>query len=89
MVSRLIRVFRKKGDDEHVELRTLASDYLDGELDKASTEKVKSHLERCGPCNAFFNTLRATVNLLRSSAKGQAPSGFRDRVREGLRKHRA
>ena len=65
-------------------VRDLSSDYIDGELDGSRVEQVKSHLEKCGPCTAFINTLRATIRLLRGMPKREAPDDFRQRVRENL-----
>ncbi len=77
MVSRFLRIFsRMGGDDDCREVRNLSSDYIDDELDSASKERVTDHLRRCGPCNAFVNTLRATVNILRSTPKSEAPEGL-------------
>ena len=60
---------RRRADDEHAEVRALASDYIDGELDEKAAEKVTVHLDKCHLCKAFFNTLRATISLL-GSARG-------------------
>ena len=87
MVSRLIGMFsRRKMGSECAEVRNLSSDLIDGELDQATAQRVKSHLDWCAPCAAFVNTLRATVRLLKASPKRQAPSGLRQRIRENLRK---
>ena len=86
MVSRFLRVFsRMGGDNDCREVRDLSSDYIDDELDSASKDRVSEHIGRCGPCNAFVNTLRATVSILRSTPKSDAPEGFRDRVREAIK----
>jgi anti-sigma factor RsiW len=86
MVSRFLRVFsRMGGDDDCREVRDLSSDYIDDELDSASRDRVRKHIGRCGPCNAFVNTLRATVNILRSTPINDAPEGFRERVRDAIK----
>lgn len=86
MVSRLIRIFsRPKLPADCAEVRAVSSDFVDGELDEARTAKVKSHLEKCGLCMAFVNTLRATVNMLRDMPKREAPAGFSQRVRDSLK----
>lgn len=87
MVSRLAGIFKRQKDGPDCEeVRNLSSDYIDGDLDLVTAEKVKSHLEACGPCNAFINTLRATVRLLRGTPKRDAPDDFRKRIRETLRR---
>ena len=85
MVSRLAGLFRRRRiAPECREVREGSSDFIDGELDDSVTDRFKSHLERCRPCNAFVNTLRATVNLLRTTPKHKAPDGFRRRITENL-----
>ena len=87
MVSRITSIFRRKDPEPDCdEVRDISSDYIDGELDERRAGKVKSHLDGCAPCQAFIRTLRATVNLLRSTPKQQAPEGFRSRIRESLPK---
>ena len=89
MVSGILRIFkRRKEDADCAEVRELSSDYIDEDLDQASTNRLRRHLEMCGPCNAFVNTLRATVRLLRNTPKHGAPDGFRQRVRVRLGEHR-
>ena len=86
MVSRFLKLFsRNAGDADCREVRDLSSDYIDGELDEASRGRVGEHIGWCGPCSAFINTLRATVNMLRSAPKRDAPEGFPDRVRDAVR----
>lgn len=72
-------------EDDHSQVRSRASDYIDGELDGTDTSKVESHLAKCPPCAAFFNTLRATIKLLRSSGQPGAPPSFKDRLRQSIR----
>ena len=86
MVSRFLRVFSRMGGDADCrEVRDLSSDYIDDELDIATRDRVSEHIGWCGPCNAFVNTLRATVNILRSTPKSDAPDGFRERVRDAIK----
>ena len=73
-----------RADDDCDEVRGTSSDYIDGELSEAGTAKVRAHILKCGPCEAFINTLRATVSLLRSTAKEEPPSGFKQRLRDRL-----
>ena len=89
MISRLKRIFnREDADPDCGEVRDLSSDYIDEDLDAATADRVKGHLEWCGPCNAFVNTLRATVSLLRATPRRNAPEGFRESVREKLKADR-
>ena len=87
MFNRLIRLFRgERAHDEHTRVRDLASDYIDGEVDDDTAAKVEDHLERCGLCQSFFNTLKATIGLLRSSERHEAPDSLPDRIREQVRR---
>lgn len=86
MVSRIKGLFNRGKKDPHCgEVPDLSSDYIDGDLDAASADRIKGHLEWCGPCNAFVNTLRSTVNLLRATPRSKAPDDFRAKVRERLK----
>ncbi len=86
MVSRLLGLLKRGDDDPDChEVRGVSSDYIDGELDHASEERVKKHLEWCPPCNAFLSTLRTTVSMLRSMPKREASDAFRERVRQAVK----
>ena len=88
MVSRLTGIFRRGGSNSEChKVRILSSEYIDGKLDQTAAAQVRSHLVWCGPCNAFINTLRATVALLGNIPKREPPSEFPERVRQNLRKN--
>ena len=91
MLGAIGRLFRRRGreEDGHAQVRNLSSEYLDGELDGEAAKMVEAHLEMCPPCSAFFRTLKATIGLLGSSERTLAPSNFRERLRQRLRKERA
>ncbi len=84
MISRLVRLFRGRELDCG-EVREASSDFIDGDLSPGESSRIRSHLERCGPCTAFVETLRATIDLLRATSASEAPAGFRERVRERIR----
>ena len=85
MVSRFLGLFKRGDEDPDCrEVRDLSSDYIDGEFDHVSQERVEKHLEWCPPCSAFLNTLRATVSMLRSMPKREASDAFRERVRQSV-----
>ena len=87
MVSRFIAMIKGRGmDDDCEEVRGLSSDLIDGDIDEPTEQRIKGHLGRCGPCNSFINTLRATVSLLRSTPKNEPSEGFRARVLENMKK---
>ena len=84
MISRLVRLFSRRELDCN-EVREASSDFIDDELSSAESSRIRSHLERCGPCTAFVNSLKTTIGMLRSTATSGAPSGFRQRVYERIR----
>ena len=87
MVSRFFGMFKRHGlDDDCREVRDRSSDLVDGEIDEPSERRIRANIGRCGPCNAFLNTLRATVGLLRSSPKKEPSEGFRARVLENIQR---
>ena len=85
MLSRIVNVFRRNAEVDCGDARNMASDYLDDDVEPALRRRVRAHLEKCGPCLSFFNTLRATVGLLRKMESRQAPPQFADRVSARLR----
>jgi len=77
-------MFRRKQDPDCQEVHDLSSDFIDEEMDDTSATQIRSHLDKCPPCRAFVNSLKATVKLLRATPKNEAPPGFRQRVRDNL-----
>ena len=90
MFSRIANLFRRQHqDDGHESIRSLSSDYIDEDLDEASVSRVRSHIEMCPPCMAFFNTLKATVKLLGASKRRQhAPPHLKDRIKERVQREK-
>ena len=89
-LDRFFSIFRKK-DSEHVEVRGLSSDYLEGNLPSSLMERVRTHLEKCGPCAAFVNGLSATIRMLSDMGRKEPPphlkSHIYQRVHEEKKKH--
>ena len=85
MVSRIVNFFRRSAEVDCADARGLASDYVDDDVEPALGRRIRAHLEKCGPCLSFFNTLRATVGLLRNMESRPAPPEFADRVKARLR----
>jgi len=89
MVSRLLGSFNRWSHDRRCrQLHALSSAFVDGELDQAKQDRVKAHMGICPPCSAFIESLIKTVGLLRSTPKSDAPGGFRQRVRDSLKRER-
>lgn len=87
MISRLLRLFRKSALD-CPEVRAAASDFIDGDLSDRDSAGISSHLEWCGPCLRFINTLRATVSMLRSMPRSEPPEGYTTRLHQMLGRER-
>ena len=81
MIGRLRRLFRKdKQDLLAVEVRALASDYVDEDLDETRSTRLRAHLAWCGPCQAFISTFSKTVNLLKRIPQESPPPGLMERI---------
>ena len=62
------------------EIQENLSAYLDGELDPDEESELKSHLEGCESCSRELESLRSTVELVRSVPRVQAPSALKQRL---------
>jgi anti-sigma factor RsiW len=47
---------------DHVRVRELLSDYLDGSMSPAEREQTDEHLDHCDACRAFRNTLGKVID---------------------------
>ena len=55
--------------------------YLDGEMDRASSDQVKIHLEECGPCLREYGLEEAVRRLVhRHCGHEQVPPDLRQKV---------
>jgi RNA polymerase sigma-70 factor, ECF subfamily len=60
------------------------SNYLDDQLDDSLCEELEKHMSGCGPCQAFLDTLEATIRRIRETP-GVAPNPHRaTRLRRDL-----
>lgn len=59
---------RAQRESDCEELRRQASELLDG-CDAETREALETHLEHCGDCDSWFDTLKSTVDLLRTLPK--------------------
>ena len=83
VLSRLFSIFGG-GEADCPEVRAASSDYIDADLGERQRARIDSHLEKCPLCRAFVNTMRATVNLLKSAFESTPPEGFQQRVRDRI-----
>jgi len=79
-------------DPSEIECRQIAEligDYLDGSLPKATRELIDWHIESCGPCVAFVNTYRGTVDAAKKLRETPIPPELKQRLLSVLRSRQA
>jgi anti-sigma factor RsiW len=52
-------------------IEDLLSQYVDGELDAPTSQKLELHMQICPPCAAFLRTFMATKRCARQAAVGK------------------
>ena len=62
------------------------SQYLDGELDARTCEKIRLHLQECPECRHCVDSLRKTIDLCRKLPKEKVPPEMKRDLLETLRK---
>jgi hypothetical protein len=70
------------------EIAELLADYLEGALPRRTAELLEWHIDGCGPCVAFVNTYRGTVDATRHLRDAEIPAELKNRLRAFLREHR-
>ncbi len=81
----MTRKFRKlfgRGDLDCQDTRELGSAYLDNDLSAQRYSKIQAHLNNCGPCRAFIDTLAATIGILARLPKVSPPPSFKQSITE-------
>ncbi len=77
------------GDLECRRIAELLGDYLDGSLPPETRELIDWHIESCGPCVAFVNTYRGTIDAAKKLRETQIPSELKQRLLKVLRGRQA
>ena len=85
MIRILRRIFRS-GDVDCQDTRKLGSDFLEGGLSSQKRSLIQTHLDKCGPCRAFIDSLSATIGILASLPKATPPPTFKQAILERTRK---
>lgn len=62
------------------ECMDLLADYVDGKLPREQSELLEWHIEGCGPCVAFVNTYKGTVDAAKRLRQTTMPTELRDRL---------
>ena len=81
----MTRIFRKlfgRGDLDCQDARELSSAYLENDLSARRYSKIQAHLNNCGPCRAFVDTLAATIGILSRLPKVTPPPSFKQSITE-------
>jgi putative zinc finger protein len=65
----------------------LLGDYLEGTLPKQTAEQLEWHIDGCGPCVAFINTYRGTVNATKTLRDVEIPPELKTRLLSFLQTH--
>jgi anti-sigma factor RsiW len=63
-----------KCEDVKIELPA----YIDGQLDKQSTEAVRSHLEMCDDCRKLYSEMNSFLSFMDSFPEEKAPAGMKE-----------
>ena len=56
------------------------SEYLDGGLDEELCRRVEQHMEGCGPCHDFLESLRRTVAWLSDQPAPELTPEMKERI---------
>jgi anti-sigma factor RsiW len=68
----------------------LLTDYLDGELKDALSEKIKNHLEGCSSCRSLEESLRRqVVRPFKVVQETQAPPYIWERIKDSIRQEKS
>lgn len=59
--------------------------FIDNELDNASSEQIRTHLDECGPCLREVDLERMVKALVARSCAERAPVELRQRVMFSIR----
>lgn len=70
---------------ECCEMREKLSCYIDGDLDKATTEQVDAHLAECSDCREELAELRLLVTVARNTCEQEPPSALRQAIMAAVR----
>lgn len=63
--------------------------YLDSELDEASSEKIRSHLDVCRDCSGSFDFERRLKAVVRDRLDEKVPDSLVERIRQAIEAERS
>lgn len=85
-MGRIYRRIFRSGDVDCEETRRLGSDYLENGLSPKKRSLVQTHLDKCGPCRSFVDTLASTIGMLQSFPRANPPPSFKQSILERAKK---
>lgn len=62
------------------ELVELMIDYLAGDLPEDVCVHIREHIERCSPCDHFFQSYRITVKITRQLPQSPMPKSLSEKL---------
>ncbi|MCF8069901.1 MAG: zf-HC2 domain-containing protein [Desulfobacterales bacterium] len=62
------------------------SEYIDGELDDASCEQIRRHVESCLECDNCLKTLKKTITICKSLRQNCMPASFSQKIDKMLQR---
>lgn len=60
------------------EVVELVTDYLEGRMPAAETERFDAHIQICPPCLSYLDQMRMTLRALGSIPEESIPAGARE-----------
>ena len=83
---RAISRFFRKGEFDCEDVVDHSSAYIDNDLKDSKRSAFQTHLSRCGPCQAFVETLTSTIGALGRLPGISAPSALKQSILERMHK---
>ena len=66
------------------EFLALLDDLIDGTVPAETRAELEAHLSRCPHCEVVYNTTRKTIEIYRSHAVYDLPSGIQERLHAAI-----
>ena len=63
-------------------------DFLDGELTEERRQKIRIHLDHCGPCEEVFEFQAELRRVIADRCKDRVPDQLRHRIAEAIDRER-
>ncbi len=60
------------------------SEYIDGEVDQITCEKIEEHFRDCPECKTCFESLKKSVSLCKEMPNEEVPIEAKQRLRASL-----